>query len=130
VVTERLTSLIDTFVVGDDGLAADHKVFLSAGTTPFGFDVGRQNQLFVSEANSGSVSSYVVSEDGDLAVVSASVPTMQAAPCCVITSHDGRFIYTANAGSGSISGYRVGHYGSLVQGIFRGCGAARARFDE
>ncbi len=113
VVTERLTGLIDTFLVGDDGLAADHKVFMSAGTTPFGFDVGREDRVFVSEAGTGSVSSYAVSEGGDLAVISAAVPTIQAAPCWVISSRDGRFIYTANAGSGSISGYRVGHDGSL-----------------
>ena len=31
----------------------------------------------------------------------------------MIASHDGRFVYTANAGSGSISGFRVGHNGSL-----------------
>src|SRR6266481_481297 len=40
VVTERLTSLIDTFAVDDDGLAGTHKLFPSAGATPFGFDVG------------------------------------------------------------------------------------------
>jgi 6-phosphogluconolactonase (cycloisomerase 2 family) len=46
-------------------------------------------------------------------VISGAVPTQQAAACWLITSHDGRFIYTANAGSGSISGFRVGHDGSL-----------------
>lgn len=114
VVTERLTSLIDTFVVDDDdGLAAEHKLFKSAGTTPFGFDFGRENRLFVSEAGTGSASSYAVLHDGDLAVISASVPTGQKAACWLITSRDGRFVYTANAGSGSISGFRVGHDGSL-----------------
>ena len=113
VVTERLTSLIDTFAVGDDGLAVSHKIFPSAGTTPFGFDVGNDNRLFVSEASTGSASSYSVSEEGDLAVISGAVPTKQTAACWLITSHDGRFVYTANAGSGSISGYRVGHGGRL-----------------
>jgi len=113
VVTERLTSLIDTFVVDDDGLAGEHKLFNSAGTTPFGFDFGRENRLFVSEAGTGSASSYAVLDDGDLAVISAAVPTGQKAACWLITSRDGRFVYTANAGSGSISGFRVGHDGSL-----------------
>jgi 6-phosphogluconolactonase (cycloisomerase 2 family) len=113
VVTERLTSLIDTFDVGDDGVTVSHKTFQSAGTTPFGFDVGRENRLFVSEAGTGSASSYLVSEDGDLAVISGAVPTTQKAPCWLLASHDGRFVYTANAGSGSISGFRVGHNGSL-----------------
>jgi 6-phosphogluconolactonase len=119
VVTERVTSLIDTFVVGDDGLAADPKTFPSVGTTPFGFDVGRRGRVFVSEAaggaaNASSASSYEVAEDGDLAVISGAVPTQQTAACWLITSQDGRFVYTANAGSGSISGFRVGPHGSLA----------------
>jgi 6-phosphogluconolactonase len=119
VVTERVTSLIDIFVVGDDGLAADLKTFQSVGTTPFGFDVGRRGRVFVSEAaggaaNASSASSYEVAEDGDLAVLSGAVPTQQTAACWLITSQDGRFVYTANAGSGSISGFRVGPHGSLA----------------
>ena len=119
VVTERASNLIDTFTVGDDGLAMDHKTFQSAGTTPFGFDVGRENRLFVSEAaggaaNASSASSYAVSEDGVLSVISEAVPTKQTAACWLITSRDGRFVYTANAGGGSISGFRVGRDGSLA----------------
>ena len=113
IVTERLTKLIDTFAVGDEGLAGTHKTFQSAGATPFGFDVGRENRLFVSEAGPGSASSYDVSQAGDLAVISAAASTQQKAPCWLLTSHDGRFIYTGNAGSGSISGFRVAHDGSL-----------------
>jgi 6-phosphogluconolactonase len=114
IVTERLTSLIDTFAIDDDGLASSPKAFPSAGTTPFGFDFGRDDRLFVSEAGTGSASSYTVSEDGDLAALSAAVPTTQKAPCWLITSHNGRFIYTANAGSGSISGFSVAHDGTLA----------------
>jgi len=118
IVSERLTSVINTFAVGDDGLAGEHKLFRSAGMTPFGFDVGRGNRLFVSEAQGGaadasSASSYSVSEDGDLAVISGAVPTRQTAACWLITSRDGRFVYTANAGAGSISAYRVRQDGSL-----------------
>ena len=118
VVTERATSLIDVFVVGNDGLTDDPKIFQSVGATPFGFDVGREDTVFVSEAaggaaNASSTSSYRVSEDGDLAVISGAVPTRQTAACWLITSHEGRFVYAANAGSGSISGYRVGPRGRL-----------------
>jgi 6-phosphogluconolactonase len=113
IITERLTNLIDTFAVGDEGLAGTHKTFQSAGTTPFGFDVRREDRLFVSEAASGSASSYDISQAGDLAVVSAAASTQQKAPCWLLTSHDGRFIYTGNAGSGSISGFSVAPDGSL-----------------
>ena len=118
IVTERLTSLIDTFVLEDDGLAVGQKTFVSAGTTPFGFAMGRKNRLFVSEAGGGaadasSLSSYQLSEDGDLAVLSASAPTKQTAACWAIVSKNGRYVYTSNTGSGSISGFQVGPHGSL-----------------
>ena len=114
IVTERLTNLIDTFALDDNGLPGTHKTFQSAGTTPFGFDVGHGNRLFVSEAASGSASSYAVSDSGDLEVISPAVPTEQTAACWLLALHDGRFIYTANAGSGSISGFHVAHDGSLA----------------
>jgi 6-phosphogluconolactonase (cycloisomerase 2 family) len=113
IVTERLTNLIDTYVLDDDGLAGTHETFQSVGKTPFGFDVGGRDLLFVSEAGTGSASSYTVSDAGELQVISGAVPTHQTAACWLIASRDGRFIYTANAGSGSISGFRVGQDGSL-----------------
>jgi len=73
IVTGRVASRIDTFEVGNDGLTAGGKNFPSAGMTPFGFDVGRQNRLFVSEAaggaaNASSASAYELCDRGDLAV--------------------------------------------------------------
>jgi 6-phosphogluconolactonase (cycloisomerase 2 family) len=88
-------------------------MFPSAGTTPFGFAVSPEDRLFVSEAGTGSASSYTVSDAGELSVISATLLTTQKAACWLIASHDGRFVYTANAGSGSISGFRVGNNGSL-----------------
>jgi 6-phosphogluconolactonase (cycloisomerase 2 family) len=113
VVTERATSLIDTFDVGEDGLATAVTMTQSFGATPFGFDVGRENRIFVSEATASTVSSYEVSDEGNLAVISGAVPTLQDAACWLLTSRDGRFVYTANAGSGSISGFHLGRDGSL-----------------
>jgi 6-phosphogluconolactonase (cycloisomerase 2 family) len=113
IVTERVTSLIDTFLMDDDGLATLHKTFQSVGATPFGFDLGREDRVFVSEAQNSTASSYSLSPEGDLAVISGAVPTHQTAACWLIASRDGRFAYTANAGSGSISGFRIAQDGSL-----------------
>ena len=117
IVTERLTSLIDTFTLDNDGLAASHKTFQSAGATPFGFAVGRNDRLFVSEAtgvpNGSSASSYTISESGELELITGPVPTEQNAACWLVLSHNGRFAYTANAASGSVSGFRVGPDGAL-----------------
>ena len=119
VVTEKATSLIDTFTVGSDGVAVPANTFASSGMTPFGFAIGKRDQVFVSEAVGGatdqsSVSSYQLGKDGSLAVISPSVGTTETAACWAIVSNDGRFTYTTNAGSGTISGYRIGFDGSLA----------------
>jgi 6-phosphogluconolactonase len=114
VVTEKNTSIIDTFTVGDHGLPEEHKMFASPAATPFGFAVGRRNRIFVSNAASpSSMSSYEISEDGDVEAISNAVPTGQNAACWLVLTDDNRFAYTANAGSGSISGYRVDRHGNL-----------------
>ncbi|HZR18908.1 MAG TPA: beta-propeller fold lactonase family protein [Verrucomicrobiae bacterium] len=118
VVTERNTNLIDTFPLGDDGLAMPGSSFASAGQTPFGFAVGHRDRIFVSEAgggaaNASSASSYSISDTGELTVISGAVPTRQTAACWLTLTHDGRFIYTANAGSGTLSGYGVAPDGTL-----------------
>lgn len=113
VVTEKATNNIDTYVVGVDGLASGPDVFTSEGATPFGFAFGKRNRLFVSEA-AGSVSSYMVYSDGDLEVISAAVPTNQFAACWVVVTKSGRYAYTTNAGSGSVSGYGINKEGRIV----------------
>jgi 6-phosphogluconolactonase (cycloisomerase 2 family) len=118
VVTEKITGLIDTWLIGHDGMATDHQVFTSEGIWPFGFAVGRGDQLFISEAaagapNGSSVSSYALANSGSLAVISGKVPTEQTAACWLVLTYDGHYVYTANAGSASISGFQVNWDGSL-----------------
>jgi len=119
VVTEKATDLIDTFILDANGVAGPVSTHESNGTTPFGFAIGKRDQVIVSEAAGGaadqsSVSSYLLGEDGSLALVSASVGTTETAACWATVSHDGRFTYTTNAGSGSISGYSIAFDGSLT----------------
>ncbi|HLO15727.1 MAG TPA: beta-propeller fold lactonase family protein, partial [Anaerolineales bacterium] len=59
VVTEKTTNLIDTYAV-EGGLADAPVTHPSAGTTPFGFAFDRHDHAIVSEAASGSVSSYKI----------------------------------------------------------------------
>jgi 6-phosphogluconolactonase len=120
IVTERLTNLIDTFNVGDDGgiIGNQPQIFKSSGIDPFGFAVSRKNQVFVSEADPGvtgaaTASSYSISDQGDLKVISAAVATHQSGACWLALTPDDRFVYTANAGSGTLSSFRVGPDGSL-----------------
>ena len=116
VVTEKATNLIDTFRVRDDGTVEPAQTIPSHGATPFGFAFGKRGQVFVSEAfggaaNASAVSSYELQKDGSLALVSGSVPTNQSAACWVLVTKGGRFAYTTNTGSGSISGYQIAHDG-------------------
>jgi len=118
-VTEKGTNLIDTWHVGHDGLASDFVSNLSEGATPFGFAFGKRDQLFVSEAaggapNGSSMSSYVLRGDGTLEVVNSAVPTTETAACWVVVTGDGRFSYTTNAGSGSVSGFRISFDGTIT----------------
>ena len=112
VVTEKATNMIDTYTVGADGIAAGPISQPSAGSVPFGFAFDTRGRLIVSEAF-GAVSSYTVDAQGVLGVISASVPDHQRAPCWLVITKNGRYAYTANAGSDSISGYAVAPDGSL-----------------
>ena len=118
VVTEKATSKIDLYSV-DDGVASGPTVRDSNGVTPFGFAFDKRGRLIVSEAfggapNQAALSSYSVSEDGNvLSVISASVKDNQSAACWVVVTENGRYAYTTNTASGSISGYRVARDGTL-----------------
>jgi 6-phosphogluconolactonase len=117
VVTEKATNTIDIFVV-DDGVAQPAQSFPSAGVTPFGFAFDQRGRLIISEAaggaaGAGTASSYEVTDEGGLEVISGAVPSGQGAPCWVITTRKGRYAYIANTGSGTISGYRISREGEL-----------------
>ena len=113
-VTEKGTSRIDTFTVDSFGIAHGPNVFASSGATPFGFNFGKRNQLFVSEAPGSAASSYSVSSSGQLSVISGSVADHQIAACWLVVSNDGRYAYAANATSASVSGYAIDPDGTLT----------------
>jgi 6-phosphogluconolactonase len=118
VVTEKMTNTIDTYQVDKSGRASGPVTHASAGTTPFGFAISKQGRVIVSEAfggmaNASALSSYNLSKMGGLNVISASSPTHQTAACWVVITGDGKYTYTTNAGSGTISGYRIAKDGSL-----------------
>jgi 6-phosphogluconolactonase (cycloisomerase 2 family) len=119
VVTEKATNRIDLFEVEDSGLLGTLTTYPASGVTPFGFAFGKRDQFFVSEAfggaaNASAVSSYQITGDAALTVVSPSVPTTETAACWVAVSPDGRFLYTTNAGSGTVSGYSIRPDGTIA----------------
>jgi 6-phosphogluconolactonase (cycloisomerase 2 family) len=114
VVTERQASQIETFPLRK-GLPGDPVVTPSSGPVPFGFAFDPRGDAIVSEAANSTVSSYRIGADAATTLVSASVPTLQGAACWVAVTPDGRFAYTGNAATGSITGFAVAGDGSLTR---------------
>ena len=118
VVTEKDTNLIDTYEVDHrTGLASGPNAQPSAGATPFGFAFDKRGHLIVSEAFGGAVDASAVSsydvDDGLIDPITSSAATSETAACWIVVTKNGRFAYTTNTGSASISGYSVSHGGEL-----------------
>jgi 6-phosphogluconolactonase len=136
-VTEKSTNNLDVFSVDANGVASGPTVIPSAGKTPFGFAFGKRNQVFVSDAfggaaNAGAVSSYAV-VGNSLETITGVASDQQSAPCWVVLTNDGRFAYTTNTGSGTVSGYKIGFNGVLqllnASGVTASTGAGSTPLD-
>jgi len=112
VVTEKANNRISTYAVDQNGVASGPTTTPSSGATPFGFSFTNSGTLVVSEAfgggaNASAVSTYAANANGTWAVISPSVATTETAACWIVVTNSGRYAYTTNAGSGTISGYAI-----------------------
>jgi 6-phosphogluconolactonase len=118
-VTEKATNLIDTFRVKNHGIAQPLVTHAAAGMTPFGFAIDKRDHVIVSEAFGGAVGQSAMSsydlDKNKLTTISSSVPTTQTAACWVVITKNGRYTYTTNTGSASISSYRIDRDGHLTR---------------
>jgi 6-phosphogluconolactonase len=114
IVTEKGDAKIDAFYVDVAGVAHGPTVNASNGPAPFGFDFSPLGELVVSEAAASAASAYAVRGEVHLASISDSVPNTQSAACWLVVAPDGRNAFTANAGSGTLSSYRIGLGGRLA----------------
>jgi 6-phosphogluconolactonase len=117
------TSEIDSFVVLPNGrlLAAPASPYTGQGLGQLGSEFSPTNpsQLFVSNAHNGpglgTVSAYRDGFFGQLTSIGSSpYADFQTAPCWVEISNDGRYLFTVNTGSASISSYAINPDGSLA----------------
>jgi hypothetical protein len=113
IVTEKAAGMIDSYTVGTGGVASAPMVTSSNAAGPYGFSFTTQGYLVVTEAGSGTLSSYVVSDNGNLRTISGSIPDFGLAPCWVAVSPNGQVAYTSNAHGGTISGYSISGSGTL-----------------
>jgi 6-phosphogluconolactonase len=119
-VSEKQTSKLDVFTVESDGTLSSAVVTPSAGPGEFAISFAPNGIALVSETgpagqvNASAISSYAILPGGSLSPISISVPTLGAATCWQVTTPDGRFVYTANSGTATISGYSIGGDGELT----------------
>jgi 6-phosphogluconolactonase len=125
VVTEKMTNLLDIYVLGAGGVPTSGPTAVaSPGPTPFGADFDASGRYILSEGNIGpgraavpngsTASSLIFTGAGATSVITDSAPTTETAACWIQITQDGRFAYTTNTGSGSITGFRIGSDGMLT----------------
>jgi 6-phosphogluconolactonase len=120
IVTEKTTNEIDSYSIHANGSLSEPTVTASTGNTPFGFafNPAIPSQFIVSDAfggsaNAGALTSYRV-DSSNVDLQDGPVADQQSAPCWVVITKDGRFAYTSNTGSGSVSAYSIERHGSLT----------------
>ena len=118
IVTEKVSSSIDTFNVTADGRLAGLHHTVSTGTAPYGFGFSSGGDAIVSDAGGGAggasaATSYDVGAAGALHPISE-VGESQAAACWLVVNAAGNRAYLANAGSGTVSSYNIGPRGHLT----------------
>lgn len=113
VVAESATNNVDVFRVGHDDELGPITVNPSSGATPFAADFAPNGTLIVGNA-SNSVSSYELEWNGSLKVISGQLATDGQATCWDVITPNGRYVYTANAGTSNLSGFVIGSNGTLA----------------
>jgi 6-phosphogluconolactonase (cycloisomerase 2 family) len=113
IVSEGGTNMIDIFELNNAGVTTGVVTQASAGSGPFGSKFGRSGILLNTEANSGSLSSYNVTAQDMLAVISGAVPDTQMATCWISLTGDAKFAFVSNTASGTLSSYEIERDGTL-----------------
>ncbi|MBA3798849.1 MAG: lactonase family protein [Actinomycetota bacterium] len=126
-VTQKTTNVlltppdaIDVFRVLPGGLTLPMpQRMASNGLRPFSLAFRNDSQLLVVESfnaadGASAASSYRLTDNGTLEVISGSIPNQQTDTCWVVITKDGRYAFTANFGSGTISSYRFAPNGQVV----------------
>jgi len=114
VVSEGVTNNLSVYEVNRDGSLEGPIVNPSNGIGPFGSAYLNNNLLLVTEVTTNALSSYKVTDNGILNVISGSVLNNQSATCWVSVTPNENRAYTSNAGNGTITLYNINHEGVLT----------------
>jgi 6-phosphogluconolactonase len=119
-VTERAANTIDTFRVNANGTLEPIVVNANPAPGTFSLAFAPTGQMIVSETgaagatNGSAISSYSIAGNGTVVPISQSIAAFAAGNCWNAITPDGRWVYTSNSGSDSISGYSIGKGGVLT----------------
>ncbi|MGH8468691.1 MAG: lactonase family protein [Gammaproteobacteria bacterium] len=121
-ITEKATNMLTTYVMQQDDTPAPAPLKRpSAVPTPFGFEFGDRDFVFITEANAGAkgvTASYRV--DRETGEVSSLVDLIDQgnATCWTVLSSDQTIGYSINTGSDSVSLYKI-NFGGTLEPFFR-----------
>lgn len=119
VVTERITSEIDTWTIGDDGRATRAAIVSQpANSTPFGFDFAQRGRMVVADSfldkpGLGAASSFILSPKGHLTSKTTALGSGNTSSCWTIITNDGHVAFVTNPASQAVSSYTIEADGSL-----------------
>jgi DNA-binding beta-propeller fold protein YncE len=112
-VSTKSHNIIDAFEIQRGGELSEESVSNPAEGMPFGFTFDHRGGVMVTQAATNAVIRYRLDdENGKLTAVGPAVPNGQMASCWI--QRVGEFYYVANAGSSTISSYRIDGEGQVV----------------
>ena len=113
VVTLKSVNKIIAYKLDANGVPGDLFTLESKSPTPYGFAVGKEGNIYVSEATQGVMSAYRVSLTG-ITSVAGPLATNQLSACWVGASPNGKYIYVVNAASNTVTGYNINTLSSFT----------------
>ena len=119
-VTEKITGNIDAFAVQADGTLGPIVTTPSVGAGLFGVLFAPNGAALTTQtgpagsSGESAISSYALDSNGTLSAVSANAPTDASATCWHVVTPNGKYVYTSNPGSGTISGFSISSTGTLT----------------
>jgi 6-phosphogluconolactonase len=124
IVTEMFTNLIKVFEAEEGGLMKERTTTAANNPTPLAVDFGHHNLVAITEGNDighrvgspkgATISTYRMGKDGGLEPISRAVKVNKTGTCWVRFSPNGRFAFTGDTGSGSVSTFAVSREGELT----------------
>jgi 6-phosphogluconolactonase len=118
VITEKATNKIITYTVNASGVPGAMHMITSSNPTPFGFAMGRNGLIFVSEAVGGApgastLSSYHIDNDGTITLVDGPVGANQSAACWLVITNNGKYAYVTNTADNNLSTFNIDNDGNI-----------------